>query len=344
METVDLYRYEMTRRLGTGADYEVWAALERQTGKPVVLKRPLPQTVRHQLHAGIEARTDRLLQAYEAVGHTIPTVVPIVGYTERANHDAYFGDTLGQAYRVIVAEHATGIPLVGPPMARITGIPIGVSQNLFALFPLVQVANVSPFGIQQQLLDLEEAFYRAGYLLLDLRPCNVFYQPAGGRIAVIDCSTLANIANAVDRQGRPTPDVHDFYLEMLKFYTTPQPPPAQASGYREPYGLRPVVDFGHELDRLAQQFRAVSDAEVREAALTMISQVRQRAYVVFADFRRDLMAYLESVQRAHQALPALAAARQVWAEALNWLYADYWQQYLFRPEIELAAWRRAIAS
>jgi hypothetical protein len=344
MEKVDLHWYEITRRLGTGADYEVWAAVERQTAKPVVLKRPLPQTIRQQMHAGTEARTDRLLQAYQVVGHTLPAVVPIVGYTERANHDAYFGDTLGQEYRVIVQAHATGIPLVGDVKARITGTPIGVGQNLFALFPLVQPENAPPFAIHQQLLDLEEAFYQAGYLLLDLRPFNVFYHPACGRITVIDCGALVALPSAIDRQGRPTHDIHDFYLEMLKFYTTPQPPPAQASGYREPHGLRPVVDFGRELDRMAQQFQAVPDPAVQEAALTIIGQVRQRTFVAFADFRRDLMAYLESVRRAHQALPALAEARQAWAEALSWLHADYWQQYLFQPESELAELRRAITS
>jgi hypothetical protein len=344
MEQVDLHCYETARRLGTGADYEVWTAVERQTGQAVVLKRPLPQTIRHRQYANIEARTDRLLQVYQVVGHTIPTVVPIVGYTERTNHDAYFGDALGQAYRVMVQEHAMGIPLVGDVKARITGTPIGVGQNLFALFPLVQPEQAPPFAIHQQLLDLEEAFYQAGYLLLDLRPFNVFYQPASGQIGVIDCSALTEMPAAVDRHGRPTHDIHDFYLEMLKFYTTPQLPPAQASGYREPYGLRPVVDFGHELDRMAQQFRAVLAPEVQEAALTIIGQVRQRAYGAFADFRRDLMAYLAAVRSAYQAIPAGAEARRAWAEALGWLHADYWQQFRFQPEVELAGLRRAITA
>ena len=344
MEQVDLHRYETTQRLGTGADYEVWAAVERQTAQPVVLKRPLPQTIRHQQHTGIEARTDRLLQAYRTVGHTIPTVCPIIGYTERANHDAYFGDTLGREYRVLVQEHAAGIPLVGDPRARITGTPIGVGQNLFALFPLAQPEGALPFAIHRQLLDLEEAFYRAGYLLLDLRPFNVFYQPASGRITAIDCGALAELPSAVDRQGRPTHDIHDFYLEMLRFYTTPQLPPAQASGYREPYGLRPIRDFARELDGLAQQFRAMPDPDIRAAALMLIDQVRQRAYAEFADFRRDLLAYLEAVRQAHQAMPALAEARRAWAEALGWLHADYWQRFRFRPEVELAGLARAIAS
>src|SRR5262249_57635031 len=99
MEQVDLHRYEATGVLGIGADYEARAAVERDTGRQVVLKRPAPETVRHRMHDGIEVRTDRLLQGYQAVGHTIPTVVPIVGYTERANHHPYFAQSLPQPTR-----------------------------------------------------------------------------------------------------------------------------------------------------------------------------------------------------------------------------------------------------
>ena len=336
MEQVDLHRYEATGVLGIGADYEARAAVERDTGRQVVLKRPAPETVRHRMHDGIEVRTDRLLQGYQAVGHTIPTVVPIVGYTERANHDAYFGESLGQTYRVIVEERASGIPLMGDLKARFTGVPIGVGQNLFALFPLLQPATARPFAIHQQLLDLEEAFFQAGYVLLDLRPHNIFYQPATGRITVIDCGALADAHGVASRRGVRPPDIHDFYLEMLKFYTTPQLPPVQVSGYREPYGVRPVVNFERELDQMAQHFRAVADPTVQEAALTIVDQIRRRTYTAFQDFRQDLMAYLEAVHSMHQALPNLMEARQVWVEALHWLRAAYWQRYRFAPETELA--------
>jgi hypothetical protein len=336
MEQVDLRRYEATGILGTGADYEVRAAVERETGKPVVLKRPHPHTVRHQLHGAIEARTDRALQAYQDVGHTIPTVVPILGYTERANHDAYFGETLGQDYRVIVAERALGIPLVGDPMARITGIPIGIGQNLFALFPLIQSEGSPSFAIHRQILDLEEVFFQAGYVLLDLRPQNIFYQPAAGRIAAIDCTALVGKDAEPDRRGRPPLGIHDFYLEMLKFYTTSQQPPTLARGYWEPYGLRPIVSFEHEVDRIAQSYTAIPDRMVREAALTIVGQLRQRAYGTVEDFRGDLMSYLEAVRHSHQALPNLSELQQVWDEALNGLRGDYWQRYRFDPENELA--------
>ena len=336
MEQVDLHRYEATGVLGIGADYEARAAVERDTGRQVVLKRPAPETLRHRMHDGIEARTDRLLQGYREVGHAVPTVVPIVGYTERANHDAYFGETLGQTYRVVVEERASGIPLMGDVKARFTGVPIGLGQNLFALFPLIQPATTRPFIIHQQLLDLQEAFFQAGYLLLDLRPHNIFYQPATGRITVIDCGALADAHGVVSRRGVRPPDIHDFYLEMLKFYTTPQPPPVQANSYREPHGVRPVVNFERELDQMAQHFRAAADSRAQEAALAIIARVRQRAYTAFQDFRRDLTAYLEAVHSMQQTLPNLTEARQAWTEALQWLRADYWQRYRFSPETELA--------
>ena len=38
----------------------------------------------------------------------------------------------------------------------------------------------------------------------------------------------------------------------------------QANGYREPYGVRPVVNFERELDQMAQHFRAVSNPMVQE--------------------------------------------------------------------------------
>jgi hypothetical protein len=128
---------------------------------------------------------------------------------------------------------------------------------------------------------------------------------------------------------------------MLKFYTTAQLPPAQAGGYRDPYGLQPVVNFEHELERLTRHFTGAPDTAVQASALSIIGRLRQRDYAAFADFRGDLTAYLEAVRIAHQALPNLAEARQAWAEALEWLRAEYWQRFLFDPETDLAGFDRA---
>ena len=335
LEKVDLSRYTVSKVLGSGADYEVRSAVDDETGNQVVLKRPKSQMVSRRLHDGIEARTELIIQAYQEVGHTIPTVVPILGFTRRANHDNYFGESLEQEYTVIVEERALGVPLVGDPMARITGVPIGIGQNLFTLFPLVQPPAQPTFTIQRQLLDLEESFYRAGYVLLDLRPQNIFYQPASGRITVIDCGALVGKDNESANAKRTPQDIHDFYLEMLKFYTTPQEPPTDVSGYREPYGLRSVVRFEQELDEMARRFGEMP-APSRHTALSAIEKVRNRAYADFDDFREDLIACLEAIAERNLGLPYIDQARQTWCGALEWFRDEYWQRFLFDADIELA--------
>jgi hypothetical protein len=334
MEEVELERYQAGGILGTGADYEVRAATDRDTGAQVVLKRPKPQIVRRGLHRGTETRTQRILETYQELGAARSLMSRILGYTRPQNHDPYFGEDLGQEYQVLVEERAKGIPLVGDPMARITGVPIGAAQNLFALFPLAHPAGVSPFAIQEQLLDLEEGFYHTGNVLLDLRPQNVFYQPGNGRVTVIDSGDQVAVGAPPDSRGRRR-DLHDAFLEVLKFYATPQSPPSQAAAYKEAYGLRPVVRFEDELDQMARSFGNVPDA-ARNPALYVIAKVRDRGYTAVAEFRRDLTVYLEAVRIRNRKLTNLAEAWQAWSEALGWLHGEHWRRYLFDPDAELA--------
>lgn len=335
MEKVDLNRYELTGLLGNGADYEVRAATDRETQQLVVLKRPVPQAISRDMHGPVESRTDRTLQFYQDVGSLVPQLSPIVGYTDRTRHDDFYGDALAQEYRVMVVGRAHGVPLVGDVRARIMRVPIGLGQNLFALFPLAYTERGTPFPVQQQLLDLQERVYRKGYLLLDLNPQNVFYQPATGAISVIDSGDLLPPDGPGDLRNRRQRDIHDFYLEILKFYTTPLPPPQDAGGYRDPYGMRPVVSLEEELDQLAIAFVEAPD-HVRNAALYTISKVRDRAYTDFNDFRQDLTAYLEEVRIRNRTRPELAIAQRAWADALQLLKEDHWRRYLFDPDTDLA--------
>ena len=336
MEQVDLRRYEASGVLGSGADYEVRSAVDQETGQQVVLKRPMPQMISRQMHGGTEARTDRTLQVFQEMDQATALVAPILGYTDRANHDWFYGDSLGQEYRVVVEERARGIPLmVSDPRARILRVPVGAGQNLFALFPLVHPTGIQAFPIHRQLLDLQEMFVRAGYILLDLRPQNIFYQPGSGRVTIIDCGALSSIDGKPDSRGRPVPDIHDFYLEMLKFYATPEQPPTQAGAYRDPYGQRPVVRFDQELQEMAAIFDQSPDSAQKQA-LHLIEHVRSRAYADIADFRGDLEVYLEQVAARNEGLNSLPEARAAWGEALGWLRGEHWQRYLFDPEEELA--------
>ena len=337
MEQFELSRFQTTGILGAGADYEVRGAVDQETGEMVVLKRPVPQMISRGLHGSTEARTDRTLEVLQQMEQPIPNVVRVLGYTERTIHDDFYGDSMGQEYRVVVEERAKGIPLmVGDMRARIRGVPTGVGQNLFALFPLLQSVRQAPFPIHHQLLDLEEVFHAQGYVLLDLRPQNIFYQPASGQVTIVDCGDLAVIGGEPDRRTRVQRNIHDAFLEIMKFYVTPDMPPTVADGYREPYGQRPVVNFEQELGELAQGYENTDD-DVRAAALNVIAKTRDRSYQDIAGFRADLDSCLQAASVRNQQMAEAGQARQVWLEAMEWLREEYWTRYLFDADAELGS-------
>ena len=337
MERVDLNNYELTGLLGSGADYEVRSAVDQQTGVQVVIKRPVPQMISRRMHGSVEERTERTIRLHEELANEIPEICPMVGYTDPANHDDFFGDSLGQEYRVTVSQRASGIPLVGDPRARILRVPIGLGQNLFCLFPLGYLDSEDPFPVQRQLLDAEERFYDAGYVLLDMGPQNLFFQPGAGRISIIDPGALLTGDNDRSPVGRGPQDIHDFYLEMLKFYTTIQSPPADAAGYRDPYNLRPVVNFEQELDELARGISSYPSGtdQARESGLAIIARVRSRSCKNFGEFRAGLMDYLAAIRQRNLELENLAELRQTWNEALQLLKEDHWRKYDFDADEEL---------
>ena len=336
MEKVSLERYEITGRLGSGADYDVRAAIDRETGAEVALKRPVPSAVSRKQHGAIEARTGRLLQAYDQAGDAGGLLAPLLGYTDTAVHDAYYGDELGEPYTVFVQGRAPGIPLLGDMMSRITGVPIGAGQTLFAMFPLEQPTGIPRFPIHNQLLDLEQAYLEAGYILLDLRPQNVFFRPGTGRIQVIDSGALAGIDDPAPR-GRPPLDVNDACLELLKFYTTAEAPPQDAAGYRDARGIRPIVNIQQELDEMRRELSRTG-GDVASHADAMLDKIGERAYTDYRQFGADLNVWLEAVAEHNRAAPDFESARMAWREALEWLRGDYWTRFRFDAETELMAY------
>ena len=228
---------------------------------------------------------------------------------------------------------------MGDPRARILRVPIGLGQNLFCLFPLGYLDGPDPFPVQRQLMDAEERFYSEGYVLLDMGPQNIFFQPGAGRISIIDPGALLTGDNDRTPVGRAPQDIHDFYLEMLKFYTTAQSPPTDVAGYRDPYNLRPVVNFGQELDELARRIETepTATAQIKDAGLALIEKVRGRSCPEFAQFRAGMFDYLEAIRQRNLALPNLDEMRQAWLAALQLLREDHWQKYDFDADQELEA-------
>ena len=336
VEKVDLQRYEITGRLGSGADYDVRAAIDRQTGVEVALKRPVPQAVSRKQHGAIEARTGRLLLAYDRAGDADGLLAPLLGYTESGVHDDFFGEDLSEPYTVFVQGRAPGIPLLGDMMSRFTGVPIGAGQNLFAMFPLVQAKGARPFPVHSQLLDLEQSYLEAGYILMDLRPQNVFYQPGTGRIQVIDSGALAAVDDPAPR-GRPPLDVNDACLELLKFYSTPEEPPQGAEGYRDARGVRPIVNIQQELTELRRGLLGAGE-DVAESGEVILGKIESRAYSDYGEFRADFTAFLEAISTRNFDQASFAPAKSAWMEALEWLRGDYWTRFQFDAESELAAY------
>ena len=336
MEKVDLQRYEITGRLGSGADYDVRAAVDRETGTEVALKRPVPQAISRKQHFAIEARTGKLLMAYERAGDAGGLLAPLLGYTDSAIHDSFFGDELGEPYTVFVQGRAPGIPLLGDMMSRFTGVPIGAGQNLFAMFPLEQPEGGPRFPVQNQLLDLEQTYLEARYILMDMRPQNVFFQPGSGTIQVIDSGALAGFDDPAPR-GRPPLDVNDACLELLKFYTTPEEPPLDAAGYRDARGVRPIVNVQQELEEMRRGLTAAGgDISVEGDAI--LEKIGARTYIDYEQFRGDLTGYLEAVTARNRGMENFEAARSAWREAFEWLRGDYWTRFRFDAATELATY------
>ena len=335
METVTLDRFELVGPLGSGADCDVRAAVDRETGDPVVLKRPSPQTVSRQMHGPVEERTARALEAYESAGQYCEVVPRVIGVTEVALHDEYFGEDLAQPYSVRVEERAAGIPLVGDPRSRILRVPIGLGQNLFALHPLALPDGVADWPVQTQLLEAQEIYANAGYALLDLGPHNVFYSPGTGRISLVDATALVGHGVESSQGNRGPQDVHDFYVEMVKFYLAPDLPPRDAAGYFDPYNQRPVISVEDECDSLTGAFASADDA-LRDATTACLRRVRQRGYASVADFASDLRECLRLITIRTEQMPERHAALETWRTALHRLSEDHWTRYRFDANTELA--------
>ena len=62
MDAIDLERFSLGGPLGIGANYEVYAAVDRETGKEVVLKRPWAQTIRVGQSRHVDEQSARVIE------------------------------------------------------------------------------------------------------------------------------------------------------------------------------------------------------------------------------------------------------------------------------------------
>jgi serine/threonine protein kinase len=337
MVSIELERFRLQHLLGTGANYEVYAAVDSQTGGEVVVKRPWAQCLRGGQYRSIDELSARVIELHHRLGDAVPHLSALIGYTERKAHGRYFGDAFPQEYHVLVEERARGVPLVADIKDRFRGIPIGLGQNLFALYPLVPHRAAGAAGILQQLLDVEEAFTRRGCLVLDLRPQNVFFDPKTDEITVIDIGTFVD--QSAIREARQAPDLHDCFAELCKFYMAPNSPPSHASGYREPFGMGPALGFSRDLERMIQGCRRQTTGALQDTAVGILQKINRREYGSVDAFRQDLQPYFTLVHERNRNLQDFPDLVEAWHQGMEMLREKYWRKFLFDPDADLVYYR-----
>ena len=322
-----LSQFRLHEKLGEGADSEVFAATDTETGSSVVVKRPHPMLIARGQHGAVERRISKTVALRERLGERLPHITKLVAYTEPSNHDEYFGDALGERYTVTVEARAAGVPLVGSAMDGIKRHPIGAPQNLFAIHPIIPHKRRGRFSIVRDLLEVAAAFQAASALILDMRPQNIYFEPADATISVIDIGGITEERPA-DR-GKPPLDLHDFYLELFKWYMPTSAPPAGKDGYRQPVGMETVPMFNQNLESMIRQHSQASEERWHSAAIDILHKVKARGYAEIQAFNDDFEALLALLEEQYAALLEDHSAKVAWREAKALLVSPYWNKFRF---------------
>ena len=335
--TADLSQFKLDGKIGEGADSEMFAATDSATGDAVVVKRPHPMLISRGQHSAVERRMASAIALREQLGDTLPCVAKLIGYSQSASHDDYFSDTLGESYSVVVEERARGIPRVASAMDGIKRHPIGLPQNLFAIHPVLPHLERGRFSILRDLLEVGRAFDNAGALILDMRPQNIYFHPGSATIIVID---IGGVTEPQATSGRkPLLDLHDFYLELFKWYIPNTTPPQQATGYAQPIGMETIPMFNQNLDTIIRQHTDAPDGDWHDAAIHILRKVKARTYPGFDAFSADFDALLDLLNSRYEHLSNCEGIRKAWQKAAELLTADYWRKYQFDSD-SLSAYNR----
>ena len=325
----DLKKFHLLGKLGEGADSEVFAATDTNTGTPVVLKRPHSALIARAQHHAVERRMSQVIALRERLSNSLPHISSLIAYTAPTSHDAYFGDGLVEEYTVVVEERASGIPLVGSAIDGIKGHPVGAPQNLFAMHPVFPHPARGRFSIVRDLIEVAEAFWSAGSLILDMRPQNIYFEPRSAVITVID---IGGVTEARAAGGRKPPlDLHDFYLELFKWYVPVAGPPFDAESYLQPVGMDTVPMFKQNLDTMIRRLSETPAEPWKSETIDLLGRVKRRDYPSVRAFRSDFDRYMELMDRHYDRLLETGRTAKAWRTALSYLEDDYWRKYRFDP-------------
>ena len=320
-------RFQLGGLLGEGADLQVFAATDTETGGPVVVKRPHPSLVSRNMHRDVETRT--LLQAeLRTRMDEVNGIVHLLMLTEPDSFASYFSDDPGRPYSVQVEERAEGIPLVGGVSDIVRGHPVGLPLNLFVLHPARSYISCGHENPVFTVLEIIERIYEMDYLAQDLGPQNVFYSPASGTSRVIDLGTIREPSEATRR--RPAFDLNDILFDVFRLYTTPEKPLRTARQFTRTREFHLSGTLERKAEALSEEY-AVADAGRVDSALKILSAIGRREYDSPARFGADFREYFA----AAGSMSVDSAAEEAWHQAIQELRSPYWKKYLFDADNEL---------
>ena len=336
---MDLARFKLEGLLAEGADLQVFSATDAATGDAVVVKRPHPALVQRGQHRDVEGSLLRAKALRDQRRGALPHLAQMIGHGRQSPGDSYFGDTLEHGYIVAVERRARGLPLVGSASDAIKGMPIGLPQSLFVRHPVVPRRSGGPFTIATDLLDTAEAFLRAGYLLLDLRPQNVFFDPRSGGIEIVDLGGVVTPRQAT--RSEPRLDFHDVLVEMMRWYLPALDAPPTADGYRLPHIMDATPSFAGAVEGMLEACSKLAVGGARDATLRILEVTRRRGYEAFGSFRRDFDRLLGLMAEHYAELAGSKPIVDAWTEALAELRQPAWGKFLFAAEADLVSYHLA---
>ena len=324
-----LERFRLGESLGEGADMQVFAATDLETGDECVVKRPHPSLISRNIHDDVERRMS--LQAGLRTDESILAVLPeLFAMTVPDKFEWYFNDDPGNPYSVQVERRARGIPLLGSIGDQVRGHPVGLPLNLFALHPSTAHLDRNIEDPSLTALRVIRRCFELGFLAGDLGPRNLFYSPGTGDATVIDLGALRRPEPEGAR--RRALDINDILFEFFQFYTTPDSLPSSPEAFAQVREQRNSGTLERMARSMAETYSAASEGGQRDAAEIILNKISQRLYQSVEDFRSDFEAYLSSAaSRARH-----PSNDEAWRSALDGLRDSYWTKYLYDANIELS--------
>ena len=337
IDSTEIKRFVLDGPIGEGADCQVFAATDLEDGCRVVVKRPHPTLIARDQHSDVERRLLRSISLEQGLGRASRHLAGVVAHSTVEPETGYFGDSHDRPYLVVVERRATGVPLVGSATDGIRRMPIGLPQQLFALHPVRRHPARPRFSVAMDLLEVGEAFLERGFVLLDARPQNVFFEPKNATITLIDTGGVTEAREATRR--RPALDAHDFYAELFKWYVPLGDPPSDTDGYAAPHGMDSVPRFEQDLAAFKRAYEAMAPQPISELGAAIVQRVRERGYSRTADFRADFERLVALYDERYESLANDGAIEAVWAEASRMLDLPYWRKFLFDSAADMTPYR-----